>query len=96
MNPNINFSVDDLEKELILQMLKRFTLYEISVKFSIKYSDLIDHCIALRINQIELPENDRFSKANEICISKGFEGALHYIRERGVDEFRMKIKPLIC
>lgn len=96
MKPNVKFTVKDLDRELIVEMLKRFTLYEISVKFEVKYSDLVNRCINMRVSEIELPENDRFAKADEICQKKGFANALEYIREKGVDEFRIKIKPLIC
>ena len=97
MKPKIKFKPNDLDKELIVEMSKRFSLYEISVKFDIKYSDLVNRCIFLKIKKELLnPENDRFAKADKICKGKGYDSALHYIRENGVNDFRVKIKPLIC
>lgn len=97
MKPNVKFSINDLDKELIVEMLKRFSLYEISVKFDIKYGALVNHCIKLKIReQLEMPQNDRFAKADEICKKKGFKNAVHYIQVNGVLEFKKRIKPLIC
>jgi hypothetical protein len=97
MKPNVKFTTKDLDKELIVEMLKRFSLYEISVKFDIRYSSLVNHCIKLKIRkQLEMPKNDRFARADEICRKKGFKNAIHYIQVNGTLEFKKRIKPLIC
>lgn len=94
--PNIKFIAKDLDKELIVEMLKRFSLYEISVKFDIKYSLLVERCIELKIkNQLELPKNDRFFKSDLICKEKGYRNSVDYIQVNGMLEFKRNIKPLI-
>lgn len=97
MKPKVKFTTKDLDKELIVEMLKRFSLYEISVKFDIRYSDLVNRCIDLKIReQLHLPQNDRFAKADKICRKRGYKNAVHYIQVNGMMEFRKHIKPLIC